>query len=516
MARGYTPRLRPRRHQVEARQKCDGKPTRPSTQDVFAYLMEMGTGKSKLIVDEFGERAEANDVSDLLLWAPAGCYRNWFQDRGDDELSELHKHMDPEVYERTLVAPWVSGNSAAKRYLESVIKNSDPKRPRALIMNVEAMSSVKAAVAAAKAFVASSRRGVISVVDESPVIKNRKAARTKTINDVAKHSSVAARRILTGLVTPRSPMDLFAQFGFLDERILGFRSYFGFQARYAITRELKIGGVSSPRNPRIIVDYQNLDELKRKIEPYSFRKLKDECLDLPAKVYLPPREVRLHAEQEKVYLQMREFATAQLAKEDYVTATLVLTQRQRLSQILCGHVKDENGRIHDVPEYRTEALLEILEECDGKAIIWTSHDYCVRKIARVLRETYGDGVDRPDAVAQFWGGNAGTRHEDERRFKGDPNCRFMVATPSAGGRGNTWTVAGLCVFYDNSDDLEHRLQAEDRNHRDGLMDERGAKKAVYADLVAPGTIDGRKIANLRKKIDLATIINGDNYKEWLI
>lgn len=508
----YTPRLPPRAHQVEARQKNLKKPRVPSALDVFAYLMDMGTGKSKVVVDEFGERAEANDVSDLLMWAPAGCYRNWFEDRGEDELSELHKHMDPAVYDRTLIVPWISGgNTTDKRRLEAMLQCRDPKRPRAFVVNVEAMSAVKACRAAVKAFVETSRRGVIACIDESTTIKNHKAERTVAITDLTRGGKVAARRILTGLVTPQSPLDLFGQFDFLDNRILGFRSYRAFQARYAITRELQVGGQSRRFNPRIVVGYRNVEELREKIAPYSFRKLKEECLDLPPKQYLPIRHVELTAEQKRAYVDMRDLAIAELESQDLVTATMVLTQRLRLDQILCGFVTDNEGKLHALPEKRTAALLELLEDYQGKAIIWTTWDYSIRRIAAELRKVYGD-----DSVAMFWGGNRGTRDTDERRFKNDPKCRFMVATQSAGGRGNTWVGAGLSVYYNNNDNLEHRSQSEDRNHRDGLTGPRGAGKAMYADLVARGTIDERKIKNLRNKIDLASLISGDNYREWLI
>lgn len=497
----YVPALRPRAHQDEARRRRLARPSRPSSGDVFAYLMDMGTGKSKVILDEFGERVYAKDkVQDLLIVAPAGCYSNWTVDRGPDDPSEFRKQLPPEFYERLVWTTWSSGMGAeGKRRMEAMLRCTD--RPRALVMNVEALSSVKRAREAASAFLSSGR--AMFAIDESPRIKNHRAQRTKTILELGQDA--LARRIMTGLVTPRSPMDLYSQFEFLDWRILGFRSYFGYRARYAITRQMKVGGRDHPRNVRLIVGYKNVEELQDKIGPYSYRVLSEDCLDLPPQQYAM-RDVELTDTQRRMYNEMREFATAKLDSEDYVTATMVLTQRLRLDQLLCGFVIDEEGKLHEVPEKRTDEMLELLGDYEGKAIIWTTHDYCVRKISRRLREEFGER-----SVAQFWGGNRSTRGEDERRFKSDPECRWMVATQSAGGVGNNWTVANLAVYFNNSDDLEHRMQSEKRPHRDGQT-----RPVLYADLVARGTIDERKIKNLRKKIDLAALISGEDYREWLI
>lgn len=511
----YQPATVARLHQTTALTKIAGHPGRS---DAFGLLMEMGTGKSKVIVDEWGYRTYDKDVSDLLIWAPAGCYRNWTDDSGPEELGELHKHLDPELYERAVIYPWKSGAGVGeKNILRQFLATTD--RPRVFVVNIEAMSAVEKAREACLEFIRSSKRGVIIVVDESTIIKNKDANCTIALMEIAEEAKVAAKRIMTGLVTPNSPIDLFSQFKFLDWRILGFNTFVGFRSRYAITRRIQVTPkgmtkAGKPRQPRmidLIVGFRNVEELHGMIEPQSFRVLKKDCLDLPPKIYMPLRDVELTPEQKRIYREVRDHATSQLKGESYVTVTMVLTMRVRLDQVLCGFTMDESNVLHEIPERRTAGLLDILEDYEGKAIIWTTHDYCLRKISATLAKKYG-----PETVAQFWGGNRKTRHEDEARFKNDPACRFMVSTQGAGGRGNNWTVAGLVTYYNNDDNLEHRLQSEDRNHRDGLTGPRGAGSATYHDLCAQGTIDTKKIRNLRDKLDIATIIQGDDYREWLI
>jgi SNF2 family DNA or RNA helicase len=114
-------------------------------------------------------------------------------------------------------------------------------------------------------------------------------------------------------------------------------------------------------------------------------------------------------------------------------------------------------------------------------------------------------------VARFWGGNRKTREEEERKFQNDPAVRFMVATQSAGGRGRMWAVANTVIYYSNSDNLDHRSQSEERPK---AMNKR--IPIAYIDLVTPGTVDEKFITSLRRKINMATAITGDNYQEWLI
>lgn len=495
----YTPRLTPRKHQITALQKVRKRPQRPSAENVFAWLMDMGTGKTKVMIDEFGQLEDAKEMSDLFVIAPAGCYRNWDRDQEDDP-GELTKHMAPELRERCLVVPWISGGTKTWRHqLDYMLASQDPSRPRVLVMNIEALSTGTDALSAAMVFMETSRRGVMMDVDESTTIRNGGAARTKNILELG--ALAKARRIATGLITPRSPMDLFTQFGFLDWRILGHRSFHSFRHTYAVMRQVVMGS----RRFWVEVAYRNVGELTDRIAPYSYRVLKKDCLDLEPKVYTS-RDVKLTDVQARMYREMKLYATTQLDADNHVTATHVIVQLTRIDQMLSGFVVTESGEIRDIPENRTAEVLDILEEHQGKAIIWVAYDHALRKLADAIEKRFGEG-----SVARFWGGNASTRLNDERRFKTDPKCQFMISTPGAGGRGNTWVVANLVIYHSNDYDLEHRDQSEDRPHRDGQTE-----RVTYVDLIARGTTDEKKVLSLRKKINMATTINGENYREWLI
>lgn len=456
--------------------------------DAFALLMEMGTGKSLAILAEFEQQSKFDN---LLVLAKAGSYRNW--------LDEIDIHMD----KKPSVAIWKSNNKKLRSQCQELIRRNGK---RVLLVNIEALSSIKEARNLCAKFLQSGRS--IMVVDESTTIKLISTKRTKAALYLGQFAE--RRRILSGLATPKSPLDLFSQMKFLDPRIFNIESWAAFRMHYAVVDHIDFGGrMLAPviRKDRKTGQpmFRNLDEMKQRIAPYSYRVLKKDCLDLPPKVF-ESRDIELTAQQKKIYADLKKMATAEIEKGKYITATMVITQIIRLHQVLCGYAVDEAGKHHEVETNRDTELLEILDEHEGKAIIWSTYDFSIRKIGQLLTEKFGK-----ESVAMFWGKNASTRAEDEKRWKSDPNCRFLISTQAAGSMGNNWMQADLVIYHSNSYDLEHRIQSEDRAHRSGQT-----KSVVYCDLIARGTVDELIIKALRNKIDLATVITGENYREWLI
>ena len=166
------------------------------------------------------------------------------------------------------------------------------------IMNVEAFSTKKGLQYAWKFL--NCHRALIGI-DESTTIKNPSAKRTKAILDLGE--KVKYRRILTGSPVTKSPLDLFSQCQFLDPWLLNQQSYYAFRTRYAICRKINVSG----RQVEIVVGYRNLGELSEKLKPFSYRVLKDDCLDLPKKTFMK-RVIQLTDEQKKLYKQMKEQA----------------------------------------------------------------------------------------------------------------------------------------------------------------------------------------------------------------
>jgi len=364
-------------------------------------------------------------------------------------------------------------------------------------MNVEAFSTAKG-TAYAKRFLLV--HNAMMAVDESTTIKTPSSARSKNTEKVGRGARY--RRILTGSPVTKSPMDLYQQCAFLSDGCLNVSSYYVFQARYAVTVERQLNTHSFKQ----IVGYRRLDELKEKLDRFAFRVKKEECLDLPDKLYVK-REVDLTPEQVKAYNEMKALALAQI-DGGIVSTVNALTQIMRLHQIVCGHVKLDDGTVVELPSKRMDELLAIVEETDGKIIIWANYRHDIEAIKLALAKEYG-----MNSVATYYGD---TESEERQRIVNDfqnpeSELRFFVGNPSTGGYGLTLTAASTMVYYSNSFDLEKRLQSEDRAHRIGQT-----KNVTYIDLIAVGTVDEKIVKALRAKIDIATQVLGEEIKAWLI
>jgi len=256
---------------------------------------------------------------------------------------------------------------------------------------------------------------------------------------------------------------------------------------------------------QIVGSYRRLDELALKLEKFSYRVLKEDCLDLPPKIYMK-RLVELTTEQKKVYEQMKKMALAML--DDKVMSTVnVMTQLMRLHQVTCGHFKADDGTITHLKNNRLDSLMQLLEETDGKVIIWANYVEDIKNIVGSLKKAYGD-----DSTVEYHGAvDSRVRQEQIALFqeKNGPT-RYFVGNTQTGGYGITLTAANTVIYYSNNYNLEQRLQSEDRAHRIGQNN-----SVTYVDLVAEKTIDERIVKSLRNKINIANEIMGEDLKDWI-
>lgn len=454
---------------------------------VAALFADMGTGKSFMVINNIAMLYDQGRINAALIVAPKGVYRNWVD-------SEIPKHMPNHVEFRAAI--WTpTPRKAEKEALDKLFEISEDLKM--LIMNIEALSTEKGVKFASRYLLC---HEAFMAIDESTTIKTHTAARAKNAVKVGKQAKY--RRIMTGSPVTKSPMDLYQQCEFLSPNCLAIPSYYAFQARYAVTVERTLPSHTFKQ----VVGYRRLDELKEKIDRFAFRVTKDECLDLPDKLYTK-REVELTDAQAQAYNQMKAMALAQIGG-GLVSTVNALTQIMRLHQIVCGHVKMDDGQIVELPNKRIEELLAVVEESDGKMIIWANYRHDIEAIKLALAKEYG-----MNAVGTYYGDT----DDDERRRvleefqKPDSEMRFFVGNPKTGGYGLTLTAASIVVYYSNSFDLEVRLQSEDRAHRIGQT-----KNVTYIDLICPRTVDEKIVQALKDKIDIATQVMGEEIKQWLI
>ena len=474
----YKFKTKPYKHQITALEKSWNK-------EAYALFMEMGTGKSKVLIDNISMLYDRGKINGALIIAPKGVYKNW-QD------SEIPTHMADHIQKKSIL--WQANiNKTQEAKLKTLFK---PEMDlHILIMNVEAFSTKKGLDFAIKFL---SCHETLIAIDESTSIKNPSAKRTKNILKLSIQCKY--RRILTGSPVTKSPLDLFTQCYFLDPFLLDFTSYYAFRNRYAEMKTANFGG----RSVQIVKGYKNLPELSNTLTNFSYRVLKDDCLDLPPKTFMK-RIIQLTPEQDKVYKQMKKLALAEMNGK-LVTTTSAIVQLMRMQQITCGHFVSDDGKVQDIKNNRIVELMNVLEEVEGKAVIWAHYRHDIATIIREIEKEY------PGSVMTYFGDTTSEDRQKAIKEIQDPESkiRFLVGTPQTGGYGITLTGASTMIYYSNGYDLEKRMQSEARIDRIGQK-----KPMTYIDIICEKTVDEKIVKALRRKVNIASQVMNEELKDWI-
>ena len=449
----------------------------------WAYFMEMGTGKTKVTIDNIAFLFLQRKINSCLIIAPKSVYLNW-QSEIETHLPDVIKYK---VYKWNLDKP------------KDYFKLNEFTHLRIFLINVEALST-KRGFEGCIDYLTRNKLNFV-VVDESTTIKNRQAKRTKNILALGKVSHI--KRILTGSPITKSPLDLFTQCQFLSPELLGFNSYLAFRNRYAEMTDIPVG---SGRYISVPKYYKRLEELEEKMKAFATRIRKDQCLDLKPKVRIK-RYIELDGEGKKIYDRLRTSALA-IVEDSTISFSNKLTEIIKLHQVCNGFTKDDDGKILKLHKQKLNALEETLEETDGKVIIWANYLYNIHEIKDFLIDKHG----KESTVSIYGEISVEDRKNAVDRIQNDDNCRFLVANPSTGGFGLTLTACNTVIYYSNSYNLEVRMQSEDRAHRLG---QKGT--VVYIDIVARNTLDEAIMKSLTNKGKLAAKTLGEeDLKSWLL
>jgi len=279
----YKFKTKPYAHQITALEKSWNKET-------YAYFMEMGTGKTKVLIDNAAMLYDKGKIDSLLIVAPKGVIGTWYN-------QELPTHL-PDHIENVTVLWQANITKGQQEKLDTLFETETALH--ILIMNVEALSTTKGTDFAAK-FINS--HNTLMVIDESTTIKNPSAKRTKNILNLSIQTKY--RRIMTGSPVTKNPLDLYCQCEFLSSWLLDFTSYYAFRNRYAEMKTMYVRG----RTIQVVDKFKNLGELSEQLKGFSYRVLKEDCLDLPEKNWTK-RQITLTPDQRKIYSQMKETALA--------------------------------------------------------------------------------------------------------------------------------------------------------------------------------------------------------------
>ena len=449
----------------------------------WAYFMEMGTGKTKVTIDNMSYLFFQRKITAALIIAPKSVYTIW--------ETEIDTHM-PDVLKKSIFK-W--NIDKPKDYY----KLNEFQHLRIFLINVEALST-KRGFEACVDYLTRNKLNFV-VLDESTTIKNKSAKRTKNILGLQKLAHI--RRILTGSPITKSPLDLFTQCQFLSPELLGFSSYLAFRNRYAEMTDIPVGSGRFISVPKY---YKRLEELEERLKQFATRIRKDQCLDLKPKVR-SKRYIELEGESKKIYDRLRTSALA-IVEDSTISFSNKLTEIIKLHQVCNGFTKDDDGRMLPLHDQKIKALHEIIEESDGKIIIWANYLWNIHEIIHSLKVKYGE-----DSVVSIFGEvDVKDRKKAVESFQNDSNVRFFVGNPTTGGFGLTLTACNTVVYYSNNYNLEVRMQSEDRAHR---MGQKGT--VVYVDIVAKNTLDEAIMKSLINKGQIAAKTLGEeDLRSWLL
>jgi SNF2 family DNA or RNA helicase len=452
----------------------------------WALFWEMGTGKSKVIIDTAAHLYREGKINSLVVIAPNGVAQNW-------EKKEIPTHL-PDDISRLVIC-----------FNPRRVKAAIYERELNTLFTTEGLMIFLITYDGFMTYVGTDitkelleKKKVLLVLDESHRIKSSRAKRTKRILSYSKYATY--RRILTGTPVTIAPWDTWPQIKFLDPEFWkrnGFGSPYAFQTHFGVWSE---GWTAAgTRKYQKVEGFKNLEQLAEILKGISTRITKEEVLELPERAFTQ-RFVEMSAAQRRVYNQLKDEFFAELDDgPEIISAPFAMTRLIRFQQILCGYLA-ENGEV--VYTFKENPRLDILHDMlkndiKGQVIIWSRFTHTIDQLMErlgndaVRYDGQVDGRDRQRAVDRFQGGEA----------------QFFVGNQAAGGTGLTLTAATTMVYYSNSFTPESRWQSLDRNHRIGQD-----KKTTVIDLVG-GPIDQHLVDTLNRNEKMAATICRDKLKE---
>lgn len=422
----------------------------------YALLMEMGCGKTLAALEVVSRLHVTGDVGRVLIVAPGAVVPVWAR--------EAAQYLTDEYDLAQLLG------TKAKR-LDALHSLTGPLR--IAVINYESSWRI------ADELIRWTPDMVIA--DESQRIKGHASKQTKGVTRIG--SAARYRLALSGTPVTNGPLDVFAQWRYLDRSIFG-DSYYAHRARYAI-----MGGYEGKQ----VVGYRALDELTRKAHRIAYRVTKLEALDLPETVDVT-YPVTLGTRARRAYNELLRDSVAAFDGGE-VSATNVLTRLLRLQQVASGRVPRDDGEVEVVGTEKLDAATQVIEDAvseGGKVVVFARF----RAEVDALLHRFGEA-----AVGLHGDVPADERGEVVRRFQEDAAVRVMVAQIQVGGAGITLHAASTMVFVSMSFNYADYEQAKARIHRIGQTE-----RCTYVHIVAEGTVDEQIAEAMVLKRDVAALV----------
>lgn len=450
----YRPKTKPFPHQVDAIEFISNRQTVP-------LFDEQGLGKTKIVIEALCNNMEQGVIDGALIICKKHLIRNW-----QDEI-ETHSYLKCIVLRGSANEKGLKFMGYSHFYIinyESVIGE---------IKRLEMFLKI---------------RDMAIVLDESHKIKNPDA---KTTNAIFELKDLAKKRIIiTGTPVANKPLDLWAQFYFLDNGKLLGESYKDFEKVYSV--DLKNDDVSEQKD--------RFNNLRAIISSNSIRRLKEDVLELPEKIYIE-KYVQLEGQQKKIYDQVKDELYIEITNIDgkkiIDESDVLLKKLLRLAQIASNPFLIDKAYIETPAKFPLlDTLIKNILEHKEKVIVWS----CFVDNIRILYKRY-----RELGSLMLYGNiPIEKRGEIVKQFRNNDGFRILVANPAAAKEGLTLTSANNAIYLDRNFNLTDYLQSQDRIHRISQT-----KECKIYKLIAKNTIDEYIDNIIYKKHKLAQYVQGD-------
>jgi SNF2 family DNA or RNA helicase len=418
--------------------------------DGAAYLMEMGTGKTLPAIATAGKRFLDGQITRLLVVAPLSVLHVW-------EI-EFKKHADFPYYIRK----------------QSLKGEDKPDTLNVFVVSYETSWRIGNEII-------SWSPGMI-IADESQKIKNGDSKRTKFLQELG--DKVKYKLILTGTPVTQSPLDLFAQYKFLNSSIYG-NGITKFKDRYA-----EIDGFGR------VIQYKELDDLANKAHSIAYRVKKEDVLDLPP--FIDEIMYCELNESKEAYNKIKSEIKAAFTKGIVYDDNTVLSQLQRLSQISGGFYSETDKfgvrKIVQIGTEKLNLLKGIVSEfpLNKKFVVFCRYLSEISAISQMFDDLNISNQVITGATKME------LRNDILDRFKIDKELRCIILNIQVGSVGIDLTSTDTMIYYSHSYSYDDYIQSRSRIHRNGQIN-----KCTYIHLISRDTIDERVMESLEEKANVA-------------
>ncbi len=321
------------------------------------------------------------------------------------------------------------------------------------------------------------------ICDESHRIKAPGGRASRAIANISKR--VPYRLAMTGTPMSQGPLDLYAQFRFLQPGYLA-GNYTEFKNRYAV-----MGGFDM----RQVVSYRDQEVLSRKFSVLAFQAGAD-LLDLPDCTD-EVVEVELGERARRIYDRLDEDFVADVGS-GVVTVSNALARLLRLQQITGGYAQPDGDdeEMVRVDEEKERAIADLLDMAGSEPFVV----FCRfrRDLDTVASATHRVGSDYFEV--------SGRRNDladwtDACHTNTTTRGKVIGVQIQAGSEGVDLTPARYAAYYSLGFSLLQYLQSRARVRRPGQT-----RPVTYYHIVAKNTVDERVYQALQSKQDVIKAI----------